>query len=216
VCDLNQDGKKDLVIGEDYGYVYYLENMGTNAAPEFRTAVKLESDGAPISWPSGQTDTRAWVDDWNGDGKLDMLLGNYAKNLYIYYNEDTEPLITDSATLPEAGGTVHFVLDATPDMGNRNYLVLGSVSGTSPGIPLPGGLVTLPLNWDPFTTLLMGLVNTPVFDDFMGTLNVDGKALASLNLPSTTNTAGIVMYYAYCLNKPYDFVSNPVEVEIVP
>lgn len=216
VCDLNLDGKKDLVIGEDFGYVYYLENVGTNAAPQFDAAVKLYSDGSPISWPSGQTDTRPWVDDWNGDGKPDLLLGNYAKNLYIYYNEDTAPLIADGLTLPEAGGAVNFVLDAMPDNGNRSYLTLGSVSGTTPGILLPGGHATLPLNWDMFTNIVIGWVNTSIFTDFMGTLNADGKAMATFNMPPVTGLSGIAMYYAYCLSDPFDYVSNPVQIDIVP
>jgi hypothetical protein len=84
VADLNLDGKKDVIIGEDYGSVYYLKNVGTQAAPLFNTEVKLNANGSPITWPSGQTDTRVWVDDWNEDGLPDLVLGNYAKNVHLY------------------------------------------------------------------------------------------------------------------------------------
>ncbi|HEC79044.1 MAG TPA: T9SS type A sorting domain-containing protein [candidate division WOR-3 bacterium] len=84
VTDLNNDGKKDLVIGEDYGHVYYLENVGTNAAPQFSEAVMLEANGSPISFPSGYTDLKVWVDDWNEDGTKDLIVGNYKDSVHLY------------------------------------------------------------------------------------------------------------------------------------
>lgn len=216
VTDLNQDGKKDIVLGEDYGYVYFLENTRTNASPAFAAAVKLESDGAPISWPSGQTDTRVWADDWNGDGTPDLLLGNYAKNLYVYYGINQDTLIADSHTISETGGTVVFDLKAGNTNAGRNYLLLATTSGTSPGTALPGGIVTLPVNWDPLTDLVLLLLNTAVFSNFYNQLDANGEATATLNMPAIPGIAGTLMNYAYCLNKPFDFVSNPVEIEVVP
>lgn len=87
ITDLNLDGKKDLVIGEDLGCIYFLENAGTNDSPQFNTSVKLESDGSPIQWPSGQTDITVWVNDWNEDGMPDILIGNYKDTVYVYLND---------------------------------------------------------------------------------------------------------------------------------
>ena len=84
VTDLNLDGMKDLVIGEDLGHVYYLENVGTNASPVFNQAVMLEAEGVPISFPSGHTDTKIWVNDWNEDGTPDLVLGNYHDSVHLY------------------------------------------------------------------------------------------------------------------------------------
>lgn len=84
VTDLNLDGKKDLVIGEDYGYIYYLENEGTNASPVFNQAVQLEANGVPISFPSGYTDLKVWVNDWNEDGTGDLIVGNYKDSVHLY------------------------------------------------------------------------------------------------------------------------------------
>ena len=114
-----------------------------------------------------------------------------------------------------AGGLANFVLNAGADNANRNYFLLGSVSGTEPGTPLPGGLVTLPLNWDFFTNIVINMINGPIFQNFMGSLDGTGSATATLNLPPVPGAAGLIMYYAYAL-KPYDYVSNPVAVEIVP
>ena len=45
----------------------------------------------------------------------------------------------------EDGGTIHIALDAGPWNKDRPYLLLASLSGTYPGITLPGGL-TLPFS----------------------------------------------------------------------
>lgn len=84
VTDLNNDGKKDLVIGEDFGHIYYLENVNTNSDPEFSTSVMVEANGAPISFPSGYTDLKVWADDWNEDGTKDLVVGNYDDSVHLY------------------------------------------------------------------------------------------------------------------------------------
>jgi hypothetical protein len=115
-----------------------------------------------------------------------------------------------------SGGTANFSLFAGQANANRNYILLGSVSGMQPGTPLPGGLVTLPLNWDIFTDFVLLLINSPLFLDFMGTLDGLGQGTAQINTPPIPGFAGTTMYYAYALNQPWDFASNPIVIEIVP
>jgi hypothetical protein len=50
VYDWNSDGKKDLLVGQNYhdgtashGYVTYFENQGTNASPSFGSGTYIES-----------------------------------------------------------------------------------------------------------------------------------------------------------------------------
>jgi hypothetical protein len=128
------------------------------------------------------------------------------------------PLWTEDLTLSgNTGGTVDFTLDAGTANANRNYMLFGSVTGTDPGTPLPGGQVILPLNWDDFTNGIIYLTNTNHCKDFFGTLNAQGLAAAQLNsYPLPPGTAGIIMHFAYVLDAPYDFASNPVGIEIVP
>jgi hypothetical protein len=114
------------------------------------------------------------------------------------------------------GGTVNFGLDAGMANGNRAYILLGSISGTSPGTPLPGGQVNLPLNFDAFTDIVMLLLNTPVFVDFMGQLDASGTATAQLSSGQISNAfIGTTMYFAYALNAPWNYASAPVGVLIV-
>jgi hypothetical protein len=51
--------------------------------------------------------------------------------------------------------------------------------------------------------------------NFLGTLDGSGTATAQLNVPAGSGATGLTMHFAYALNNPWDFVSNPVAVEIV-
>lgn len=49
-ADWNNDGAKDLVVGQImYGYVWLYLNQGTNLNPVFNGGTQLQSGGAPIT-----------------------------------------------------------------------------------------------------------------------------------------------------------------------
>lgn len=126
-------------------------------------------------------------------------------------------LKADAYALSSAsGGTVNFTLATGCDHANRNYLLLGSASGVQPGILLPGGGATLPLAFDFLTLSILVHLNTPVFTDFLGTLNGDGLGYAQLNLtgPLPPGTGIEEIHFAFCLAEPWDFASYPVPIEI--
>jgi hypothetical protein len=126
-------------------------------------------------------------------------------------------LYSDLYAFHEAdGGIAQFELNAGITNGNRSYLILGGISGTSPGFPLPGGCAVLPLNWDSFTDLVLSMANTIVFSNFLYKLDASGDASAQLFVPPVPGYAGLTMHYAYCLGSPFDFASNPIEMLIVP
>ncbi|MFH1998185.1 MAG: thioredoxin domain-containing protein [Planctomycetota bacterium] len=139
-----------------------------------------------------------------------------------YYVDDTaaamaDDLSADVYTLPETGGSINFGLYAGSEHQGRNYLLACGVTGSTPGTTLPGGMV-LPVNFDVFTyNILFPLLNTSLFMDFYGNINAEGTAAAQLNsgtLPP--GYTGTVLTFAYCLNDPFDYVSMPIDVEIVP
>jgi hypothetical protein len=138
-----------------------------------------------------------------------------------YYVDESSSTIphtftAGSDTVPETGGSVFLTLFGGVENANRNYLILGGLTGTSPGYVLPGGTV-LPINWDAFTDLALSLVNTPVFKDFLGSLDSSGTNFAQLNVPALPpGMVGTVLYFAYALNNPFDFASTHVEIEVVP
>jgi hypothetical protein len=167
-----------------------------------------------VSWKAPWEDSfmGALTMDFNGDP---WTCG--AHNTLLRYG--TLRLEADNDKISEStGGTVQFTLDAGITNANRSYLILGSASGTEPGTPLPGGMATLPLNWDVFTGLVINLINTPIFYDFMGMLDAAGMAAATFDTlgPLPSGSAGLIFNFAYALNNPWNFVSNPVPIEIIP
>jgi len=121
----------------------------------------------------------------------------------------------DTYTVPgSSGGTANLTIGSGEAKAFRNYLILGSVTGTDPGTPLPGGSCILPLNWDAFTGMVILLLNSPYFSDFTGQLDNEGKADASFNLPGGVITGPLDLYFAYTLDAPWESVSNPVRIRI--
>ena len=73
VVDWNHDGKKDLVCGDFLGRVHVFANVGEHAAPAFGSDERLKVGGQEFAFGP-----RAIVDvaDYDGDGRLDVLVGN--------------------------------------------------------------------------------------------------------------------------------------------
>jgi len=86
VFDMNGDGKKDLIMGEDNAQIYYYENTGTDAAPAFNGFEAVQSGGSPIDLYYG---SRLWVNDWNLDGFPDLLVSDYDGYVYVYIAQQT-------------------------------------------------------------------------------------------------------------------------------
>jgi nitrous oxidase accessory protein NosD len=160
------------------------------------------------------TDDGAPDEDFEGEARPHMGTADMGADEFTGTHSLSADLFTLSAT---AGGQVVFDLYAGPDNANRKYMVLGSVTGKAPGFPLPGGQATLLLNWDPFTNMLVELLNTVIFQNFMGTLDGNGTASSIFVFPAPNpGAAGLTMSYAYALNGPWNFASNPIDIEITP
>jgi hypothetical protein len=85
VYDLDTDGLKDLIVGNDNGQVYFYKNVGTNAAPQFNTTrdTLKTIHGVVIDANAG---SRVHFVDWTGDGDLDMLISGFDGFVQLYEN----------------------------------------------------------------------------------------------------------------------------------
>jgi len=157
-----------------------------------------------------------------GKHPLPPIFSSMSNDQAIYHQRITTgagiaPLSIDNNKLSAStGGTTTFTLDAGVANANRGYVLLGSVTGTSPGLPLPGGLVTLPINWDLFTNLTIDFANTTIFTNSIGSLDSSGQATAIFNFPAYPSASGLIIHFAYCMRNPFDFASNAVQIDITP
>ncbi|HEY8505272.1 MAG TPA: FG-GAP-like repeat-containing protein [Gemmataceae bacterium] len=90
IADWDGDGTWDLLSGSDNGAVYWYRNVGKKGAPEFAEPVTLVPEHKGIGYeefldigeePKPGIRSQIAVADYDGDGKLDLLLGDFCTNV---------------------------------------------------------------------------------------------------------------------------------------
>jgi hypothetical protein len=180
--DFDQDGVTDFYTGAG---IY--DSTGLTEVSLLAISGKLGKvlwelrDANPVrDYGSGFTSSG----DINGDGRLDLVVGyslhGAASPSALPYYEiwcDSLALRSNERQLSLSGNdTQCFELDAGPAHANAPYLLLGSLSGISPGLPL--GRCTLPLNPDPYLLFSITAPNTTLLPGGLGVLDAQGKASA--------------------------------------
>jgi hypothetical protein len=122
--DLDGDGDLDLLVGEASGTVNYYRNDGSRTAPKF-TLVSDEWEGIK----AGRRSVPRLV-DLDGDGDLDLVIGNEAGKPVVYRNTGTKQapkmmLEPGSADWPAFSAPVFADLDGD----GRTDLLMGGESG---------------------------------------------------------------------------------------
>ena len=83
-ADWDGDGDLDLLVGADDGSVSLFRNTGDATSPELASAVQLVPPGERVSGRQAPKEARRGtrskicVTDWNSDGRLDLLVGDFA------------------------------------------------------------------------------------------------------------------------------------------
>jgi hypothetical protein len=128
LVDVNGDGKDDLVVGNYAGNIKVWMNSGSNTWPTQATGVANPFDGIDAGERSAPT-----LVDVNGDGKDDLVVGNYAGNIKLYFNSGSNTWPTEATGVANpfdeidvgsrAAPTVLDLKDGTVD------LVVGNTDG---------------------------------------------------------------------------------------
>jgi len=104
VCDFDNDGKRDLLVGTGLeGYVYFYRNTNSDSAPLLAPGVLLMVGNSPLAVPARAT---PYFCDWDGDGLKDLLCGDGNGFVNFFRNVGTaeSPVFAPALQL-QAGGT---------------------------------------------------------------------------------------------------------------
>lgn len=118
-----------------------------------------------------------------------------------------------------SGGVQQLSLCGGESRANWFYFMLGSASGTTPGLDLGAG-VLLPLNLDAYLSLTLTNPGLGFFGSFLGFLDASGGAQASITVPpgSDASLAGLQLHHAFVAAPALgaEFASNAVPVLLTP
>ena len=215
-CSTDWDGNHvfDLVVGDVSDEVVHVFSLiddcnGNGVADSTDIATGSSQDCNANGVPDECDLASGYSIDIDGDGQLDDCVA--------------PPLMADTYEMSVATGGFQFLTLTTPHAVGF-YLLLGSVSGTSPGVSSGG--FTLPLNVDGYFMHTAALPNHAPLAGSFGLLTPDlpgfgGKAAAAFSLPPAFDPAlvGLTVHHAYVtfnlLFGTLNFVSNAVPLALV-
>lgn len=119
LCDWDDDGDLDMLVGDGYGWPRVVINDGTTKRPEYRTPQKILADGKgirllrneilgePDCWHNMGYPFPAFI-DWDADGLRDLILPNETNRIFWYKNIGTKKE-------PKFGKQQQIIVDGYPD-----------------------------------------------------------------------------------------------------
>ena len=224
VGDIDADGHADIIVGahgddnngQDSGSARVLSGKTGRILYTLEGDSKYDQFGVSVGGGG----------DVNADGRSDIIVGARldGKNARLpgsaFVISGVELALTSDTHLLSLalGGAQAFTLQSGRLHGGKLYIVLGSMSGTRPGLKL--GALTLPLNPDAYFGLLLANPNSFITRSVC-LLDTTGKATAALRLPGRLppSLLNVVLHHAYAVidltRASIDFTSNPVPLTLV-
>ncbi len=224
IGDVNRDGNPDIVGGDENvnnGLMSLSGGLRIAYGPDF--TLKQDFLGAGSQVLHGKDVS---VVDFDHDGFAEILCsapGQAPGYIHLYHHLSLRSL--GATTLSAAlGGSIPMEIDCGKLSANRNYVVLVSATGTTPGIDVPyaGGAVHIPLVPDAVTTASLSFVNSPVLDKFQGTLDASGKAAPTFSLGGGVlppSAVGLALHFAAVevnANGAISYATHSLSIKLTP
>ena len=118
-----------------------------------------------------------------------------------------------------SGGTQSLALQAGSERAGELYLVVGSATGSVPG--LSAAPIFLPLNWDAYSALSLSQAGQGIFGGTVGFLDAQGAGAAQIGIPPGSNPAlvGVELRHAFLTltsAAELTFASNATSLQLIP
>jgi hypothetical protein len=172
-------------------YSTFLGGGGVGSGYDYAYALSVDASG--VATLAGFTSsknfpTTSGAYDRTFNGYRDAFVSRLDMGVALYGDVHAIPITT--------GGTQRLTVNAGKAHATKLYWIFGSETGTSPGVNLLG--VHIPLNPDLYSVIAMGTVNGKEFTKFRGTLDANGLATASFNVPANLPLpSGFTFHHAY-------------------
>jgi hypothetical protein len=183
------------------------------------------SIGAPVDHNDGTYSVNVFAGPDGGIVDLSVVVDDGGAGPPITLYPHTRLTVVEPAALATidddvgylAGEDVPLVFHGGPGVGGHQYLILASLTGTSPPIVANG--VSVPLVWDAIFHASLFAPNSPVFVNTLGWLDAGGSTSAMLVLhPGQLQPyAGSKLHFSCVLfDDEVDYASPALSLDIVP
>lgn len=176
-----------------------IKNVGSFGGIQFNNG-----NGGPLSFNA------------NGDFALRVTMSDGTAAIMLAHcgSFNGAPKCISAAT----GGAHDLFLDGGTAQAGNTYLVVGSVTGTTPGFNV--GPIHVPLNNDPYFSITVQFANTPAYMNTFGTLDAEGQGTATINIPAgIPSLAGLTLNHAFLGFSPLGalkFASEAASLTFIP
>lgn len=131
VYDWNQDGNKDLIVGDEWGYIYLF--YGSSTSPIFKPGTKTTTGTGTNTPLDVGFDAAPVICNWDNDKDMDIVAGDRYGNVTLFLNSGTDqkPIFTypqkikaDGMDIDVGNNAKPYVIDFNGD--NKKDLVIGN------------------------------------------------------------------------------------------